>query len=145
MNNDKNNLNSKEQIMSHIEFNENMATGVKEIDEQHQLLIRLINFLRDSIDSNKGEKVIRATIERMGFYASYHFKTEENLMDEYQYPDSSEEISEHKMFINKTNTWLENENCSDLEVLDFLRDWLHNHILITDKKLGAYLNSKGVS
>jgi len=36
------------------------------------------------------------------------------------------------------------ENIITVEVMNFLKDWLNNHIIGTDKKYGPFLNSKGV-
>ena len=32
-----------------------------------------------------------------------------------------------------------------VEVMNFLKDWLSNHIQTSDKKYGPFLNSKGVA
>lgn len=39
---------------------------------------------------------------------------------------------------------LNGKNTLPMEVFNFLKDWLTEHILISDKKYSKYLNSKGV-
>ena len=132
--------------MGFMEWNEKFITGVKEADEQHKKLVGLINQLYDAMREGKGKEVIDAIIDELVRYADYHFKTEETLMSKYGYPELESHKREHELFVQKVQEFVEKKKKGALtltmDVMNFLKNWLTNHILGTDKKYGPFLTSK---
>jgi len=69
-------------------------------------------------------------------------------MNKYNYELYSSHKSEHNNFVVKMlkaqNEFEKGRVNLDFELFDFLKDSLIKHILATDKKLGIFLNEKGV-
>jgi hemerythrin-like metal-binding protein len=138
--------------MALFEWDDNLLVGVLEIDDQHQRLVELINLLHDDIissDKSGSEKVTQEILEELVDYTIAHFSIEQYLMDVHKYPESPAHINEHNKFIDKINRFEKDfkEKHSNIQqdTLDFLKDWLYNHIMKVDKEFGKFLNSKGVS
>jgi hemerythrin len=134
--------------MALITWSDKYSVGVLEIDTQHQKLIQLINGLHSHMLAGDAKEVMDKVLDRMIEYTGFHFDTEQRLMLEYAYPQSPNHIHEHEMLV-ETAVDLQNKFRSGkvqitMQTSTFLKDWLQNHILKTDKLFGAYLNSKGV-
>jgi hemerythrin len=125
--------------------------GVKNslIDSQHQELIALINELNEAMASRSGYEVTAKVLEKTLDYTYYHFQEEEGLMARFAYPDIVQHQAQHEAFRTKVNVLLkqnkEHVGTVPRELLMYLRDWLLNHIVQTDKKLGQYLSEQGQS
>ncbi len=132
--------------MGFMEWNEKFITGVKEADEQHKKLVSLINQLYDAMREGKGKEVIDLIIDELVKYADYHFKTEETLMSKYGYPELESHKREHELFVQKVQEFVEKEKKGSLtltmDVMNFLKNWITNHILGSDKKYGPFLVAK---
>ena len=80
-------------------------------------------------------------------YTHYHFNTEEMLMADHQYPFSEIHKRQHDEFTVRIQEF-RNDFCQGkaqtFKILCFLFNWLIEHILVSDKELGRYLNSKGI-
>ncbi len=134
--------------MALINWTNDFSVKVKEIDEQHKVLIGFLNDLHDAMKVGKGKKVIDEIIDGLVEYTVFHFGHEENLMKKTGYSECSLHLQEHKKLIESVTKYksdLKNGNMtSSIEIMNFLKDWLTNHILKTDKKYSAHLNSKGI-
>lgn len=134
--------------MAYIAWDAKLSTGVKTIDDQHKVLVALINELHDAMSVGKGKQVIADVLKRLIDYTVSHFSTEEKFMTQYGYPQISDQKSEHSKFVDKVSEFQAGFNGGkitiSLEVMFFLKDWLVNHILSTDKKMGVFLSDKGV-
>jgi hemerythrin len=134
--------------MALIAWNEAFAVGIKKIDDQHKGLIEFINSLHDAMKAGKGNNVIGAILSDLLNYTASHFSTEEKLFQQYAYPEYLRHKQEHddltKKVIAFSNDFKEGKISVTIEVMHFLRDWLSNHILGSDKKYASYLQSKGV-
>jgi hemerythrin-like metal-binding protein len=84
-------------------------------------------------------------------YALYHFETEEDLMIQYGYNETSAEDAErhqneHRAFSSRVVAVREGLKggimISREDLLSFLNNWLVNHILNTDKKLANFIIAK---
>lgn len=125
-----------------------LSVGVKEIDEQHKKLVELINQLNDAMLAGKGREALGRILGELASYTQYHFSTEERLMTQHKYEESPQHKEQHKALIKQVGDFkAQFESGSamiSVELMNFLRDWLTNHILKTDKKFGAALNKLGV-
>lgn len=125
-------------------FNLNIAI----IDEQHKLLVDLINELSEAYTSNKDRKILEKLINKLGVYASMHFAREEHYFEHFGYPDMDAHLKEHDHFDDMI-TQFEDEFVSGKEdlsitILLFLSEWLVGHINDSDKKYVPYLKARGV-
>ncbi len=126
-----------------IEWSDKFSIGVEMVDEQHKVLVHILNRLNVAVSRNEGEKVIRGIIDSLIEYTKAHFALEEKLMAAAHYSGLEAHVIEHRQFTEKVyelaeQYWLENKPI-DHEVVDFLREWLTDHVLETDTKLGKAL------
>ena len=133
-------------------IDEKYSVNIKRIDDQHRTLIDIINEVYGAKMNDSGKKAIADIIAKLIHYTKTHFATEESLMREYSFIDLEKHASLHRSFENKVDKFLNDfDNNEELlsddlsdDMLHFLRDWLLNHIMDTDKIYATYLNGKGV-
>jgi len=134
--------------MSFITWEDTTSAHVKEIDDQHGTLISLINELHEWREAGEKEAFLGDVFEELINYTRYHFSAEERRMKQFSYIGSLEHKREHDDFTEKVLSMKEKydkgESALSSEVCSFLKDWLTNHILGTDKKYTPFFNSKGV-
>ncbi len=134
--------------MALITWGPMLSVGVKEIDEQHQRLIALVNELNDAMQSGQGKAKLGAVLGELVRYTVYHFGTEERLMEKHHYELTIAHRAEHRKLVEDVGAFkakFESGNAMiSAELMNFLRDWLSRHILGTDKKLAQALNKAGV-
>lgn len=130
-----------------VEWNDYLSVNVADIDSHHKKLIEIINRLYQSMVEGSSENMIKSVLVELIEYTRYHFSFEESLMDEFAYLQTDKHKEMHREFVSNLS-----ESCRKYQVekipvqkemLEFLKDWLINHILKTDRYLGIYLNSKG--
>ena len=132
-----------------IEWTDKFSIGISGIDEQHAVLVHIINRLIIAVSKHEGDKVIRNTIDSLIEYTKAHFALEERLMDEANYSESYSHAMEHRQFTEKffqlaEKHLLENEPI-DQEMIAFLQVWFTEHVLGTDMKLGKAMNQSNFS
>ncbi len=134
--------------MAMITWDISLRVGVDIVDNQHKKLVDLINRLYDAMIAGKGRQALGGILSELIDYTVTHFNTEENLFRQYGYPGAPDHIKEHH---HLTKTAKELQTASDsgkttitLDVMNFLKDWLVNHIMKSDKSFGPFLNAHGV-
>ena len=122
--------------------------GHQEIDEQHQRWFELLNSLKESVlssDNKKLTEVKKATLREMLDYTRYHFKNEEKMMHENNYPRAHLHWRMHKDFENIVYENYRKVEEGGLvlttELISLIKDWLLNHIQNEDKNFGLHLDS----
>lgn len=131
-----------------FEWTEEYSVNVRKLDEQHKKLVEMVNDLDDAIKAGNDDAVLRDVLGRLLDYTAYHFVTEEKLLEQHEYPDLLRHKNDHNTLswrvLDLRGRYQSGDGVDAGEVLDFLTGWLKNHILYSDKKYGAFLNSKGV-
>jgi len=134
--------------MAYITWSKDFSVNVREIDVQHKLLVEKINQLHQSLLDNKGREAQKIIIQEMTDYANVHFETEEKYMRSLNYPAYQLHKAEHEKFAEKAYELQMRINRTGyvltLEILSFLKNWLQEHILGTDKQYSAFFNENGV-
>ncbi|MCX6136112.1 MAG: bacteriohemerythrin [Ignavibacteriales bacterium] len=124
------------------------SVGIASIDAQHTKLISLINALHDAMARGEGKDVVGKVLNELVIYTKTHFAYEENLMKKHGYPA----FVQHKQLHDKLAAQVldletkvrEGRSSVTMEVMTFLRSWLQDHILGTDKSYTSFLVGKGV-
>lgn len=129
----------------HIPWKERYSIHYKEIDEQHQGLLVILNELVDLIDQKSEADQVRDIFRRLCQYALVHFKTEETYFRACGYEGIAKHEAEHAWFIDKL---LELDRAYDLsdpalleETLVFLKDWYVGHITKSDQEYASCLKA----
>ncbi|MDP3638214.1 MAG: bacteriohemerythrin [Azonexus sp.] len=135
-----------------IVWSNELETGVRTIDLQHEELIGMINELSDAHLARDQPALLNPIFQRLDSYLHFHFGTEEALMAGLPKSSplnaqlSSEHLRQHQTFIEQmTAIRARAEAASEDapgELVDFLSNWLYEHILKTDRHLGALLNEQ---
>ncbi|MCB1190526.1 MAG: bacteriohemerythrin [Leptospiraceae bacterium] len=118
------------------------------IDNQHKELIERVSGLLTKIKDGKGIEETHQMLLFLEEYTVKHFSTEEKIMLKYDYPYYEEHKKQHEIFINELS-YIKTKNLGKenmklhllLRIESQLVNWIINHICVTDKKLGNFLNS----
>lgn len=135
--------------MENIVWDENYAVGITEIDEQHKKLVNLISVLNEAIYAGQGCEQLEKVFTELVEYTKIHFANEEELLTSNSYPDIEKHKEKHeeltKEVANFQSQFSDGMVFITMQVMEFLKDWLINHILDIDKKYAPFLKDKGVS
>lgn len=134
-----------------FEWSNAMSVGIAEIDEQHKMLVDILNRLFLAVVQRESQAITIEILDTLVDYTKTHFGLEERLLQEAKY-DSTEFAShqrEHHAFIEKISDaaskhLVEGKSVS-FEIINFLKHWLQEHILVTDKKYAIALQDAGYS
>lgn len=130
-------------------WDENYSVKIKSIDEQHKMLFTWVNNLYDAISNGDSDQELERCLNYLCQYAQYHFMHEEKLMREHGYPDYVNHKVLHDVFRRKVEDFRVQVRSGHEKIttalMDFLKDWLCNHVLIIDKNYSSHLTGKGVS
>lgn len=131
-----------------IHWDEKLSVGIRQFDDHHKELIRIINEIFESTQRKEEYHFLKNLIFELVSYTKYHFSAEERIMMKNNYQHLNDHMIEHKKLTNQVVKFLEDyslhkKNLAD-DVLEFLKKWLIDHILSTDKKMGEYLVRRGL-
>jgi hemerythrin-like metal-binding protein len=117
-----------------------LLTGESVIDDQHRSLFDLLDQLRVAAAEQRTMLAAYA-ITRLKHYVREHFDTEEAVMRKCHYPKLAEHLAEHEKFRTKLAEFQNKAVVLDIsaEMVDFLIDWLVNHVTKSDMRFVPYL------
>ncbi len=134
--------------MTILEWSDGLSIGVRELDEQHKRLIEYINLLHDAVQQGEKRQGVEKLLEDLVRYTEFHFSTEEKYMYQYLYVSrlAHKEGHEHLLFQVRQLQQDLHKAAGPVQWndLDFLKEWLLDHILHADKLMGEHLNSRQV-
>jgi hemerythrin len=118
-------------------WEEKYSTGIQSIDSQHKEIFNYLNSLLDAMKLGQADKVLFQIVLELEKYAIVHFQKEEFFFERFNYSAASEHIQEHRLFMQKVASLKSDLKSGkmviSIELLNFLKDWIDNHILISDK------------
>lgn len=127
-------------------FDADYETGLLWQDLQHKELIDRFNMLSDQNLKTTDPALFTSTIGFLVMYAHHHLSLEEGYMDKYEYPGADAHKKAHREFIKMLKDFRKNHNSFSQNAVDKLltgiKEWILNHILKNDKKLGLYIGEK---
>ena len=131
-----------------VEWTEALSVNITTIDDQHKVLVDLINELHQAMRQRRSERVMLDVVDRLKNYAVKHFQQEEQFFARHGYAEAKAHAEIHRKFEAKVMEFeaaLKGGTAKvTMDVMRFLKDWLVGHIQGTDKKYAPFLISKGV-
>lgn len=131
-----------------FEWNKEFELGLSEIDEEHHRIVDNFEKLYTYMKEGKGHEYYLELVDFLNDYVDNHFLHEE----EYQQRIAYDKIKEHKLihedFKEKVREIIAASKTHEINNMDliklnlFIKDWLINHILIEDRKLADFVESK---
>jgi hemerythrin len=134
--------------MALLDWNDKYSVKVSSIDAQHKKLFDMVNELHDAMKSGTGSTHVPAILNLLVAYTREHFANEERLMVQAKYANFALHKAEHDALTSevvKMARDLEYGRITlSVQLLEFLKNWLQNHILSSDRKYSGTLHAAGV-
>jgi len=136
--------------MANVEWNDGMSVGVESIDEDHKILLLLINEINEAINNGSTHLVIIGIFEKLERYVKQHFSKEESLLEQCNYEDLEGHKQQHLDFIDKIielrNRLLHSDTVEVAQDIHlFLLNWLMTHIIIDDMSYAQTVHDHGLA
>jgi hemerythrin len=132
-----------------INWTDELSVGVKDIDNQHKKLVDLINLLNDEMRTGNSKNVLEKIFNDLIEYTVKHFSFEENLMQRISYVNFISHKKGHDELAQKVKKFVEDFKTGkimlSIEVRDFLKDWILNHIQKVDKLYCRAFKENGIN
>ncbi|MEI3381601.1 MAG: hemerythrin family protein [Dorea sp.] len=130
-----------------ITFDDNLITGNKTIDAQHQELIDRIQQFVTACESGDTKVKAIKMLDYLDEYTNFHFQEEEELQKSVNYPELANHHAKHEEFkksIQELYDFLnENESHNEQFIQQVKRnvvDWLFQHIKTFDRSVAEYIH-----
>lgn len=124
------------------------SVGVEEIDNQHKRMFAIINELLAAINTNTTSDHLGHIIDGLINYKKFHFATEEKYFKEFNYEETEQHIAIHHEFNDKLETlkaeYPKYNQEFAFKLVDFLEDWLINHLMVVDQKYRKCFHDHGL-
>ena len=118
------------------------SVGHEEMDKEHKQLFGLLDALEDYSQKNDS-KFLERIILTLEDYIKNHFRHEEELLERAKYPQLEEHKRQHQAFKVKLRDFRMAFERGDgqlpVVMSEYLKIWLANHILMSDKAYLPYL------
>ena len=79
-------------------WTDKLLTGIKEIDEQHQILFDVVARLEHAVSQEDRWSAVHFALVELNNFVKIHFAVEEALLRLHDYPDLNAHIASHRAF-----------------------------------------------
>jgi hemerythrin-like metal-binding protein len=124
-------------------WREAYSVRIPQIDAQHQQLVGLINELHASMLQGNGNEALGRILSELVRYAESHFSYEETLLQQRGYASLPAHRAEHRLLTKQIQDlqaqFRSGKLLMTMQVMQFLKEWLANHILTRDMQYAREL------
>lgn len=129
-------------------WNDSYSVKVQRLDDEHKKLFAIINDLHEGMKAGRGKDVLQGVLDQLLRYTEQHFRDEEILLRQANYPELNAHVVLHQQFVNRIKAFSKEFQAGaaaiSVDVLEFLRSWLAQHIMGTDHEYTATLSAAGI-
>ncbi len=129
-----------------LTWTDDLAIGIDEIDGHHKYLVSVVNALDEASRRGEGKAVLGSILAQLADYIGFHFTREEHHMRVIGYPALEEHHEQHDALMQQLSVLVHDYETGKTTVtqdtLVFLKDWLMNHLLGHDRRIGAFLKAR---
>lgn len=132
--------------MSLFQWDNKFLVGHSDIDAQHKRLFQLADELHTAMAAGNAKAKLSETLNSLIAYTKIHFANEERLMIAHKYPD----YQAHKLLHDKLTAqvvefqkdFAAGRSVLTIDLMQFLKNWLSQHIGKIDQKVAEFLKQK---
>ena len=129
-------------------WDQSFSTSIPLFDEHHKNLFAMVNELNEAMQHKRSKAAIGSVLQRLISYTGTHFAAEEEVFRKTNYPEEAAHVKLHRELVAQALALQAKFNSGETlltqEVIEFLQDWLVQHIKGTDSRYGAHLRSHGI-
>ena len=118
------------------------------MDDQHGILMDTMNELRLAVVRGLGREQVSEVLDRLIEFTRMHFWSEEQLLEQYNFPGIADHRSEHQrllaQILQSAHRVQHGDKMQMRPLLCFLREAYAEHIEGMDREYGPWLNERGV-
>lgn len=118
------------------------------MDDQHAILMDAMSELRLAVVRGSGREQVSESLDRLIEFTRMHFKCEEQLMQQSDFPGLAEHHAQHQSIfarmLHSAHRMQYSEGVPLRALLCSLRDGYINHIECLDRQYGSWLNERGM-
>jgi len=128
-----------------LNWDNDLSTGIENIDNQHKELFNRINQLLLAMKDGTAKDDVIKTLDFLEEYVIKHFTEEEMIQKKNDYPKYNIQHEQHQQFkgeLKKLRETFDSKGTSSLLVLNVQKEmstWWRSHITSLDKDLGKFL------
>jgi hemerythrin len=129
-----------------VEWHDRFLIGNPRIDFEHRIFFDLISHYGEARRAGAPTERLIRILDEVALYARFHFKSEENLMQDIGYPWLADHKEQHHQLTNELSN-----NLAGLKiglyatdrVEEFLMDWFIAHVTNDDARISRFIASPG--
>lgn len=130
--------------MAFFDWKDSLTVGNQMIDRDHKLLIQYVNEMHQAMMTGKGKEAVGAVLGKLVTYTHDHFGREESFWKANGYAEFDAHQKRHADLLKQVDKFKadfdKGSGALSIDVMNFLRDWLRNHIMKSDQEAFRALN-----
>jgi hemerythrin-like metal-binding protein len=134
--------------MALMTWNNSYSVKVQKIDAQHHVLFDILNDLHAAMMKGEAQRVTGLLLHKLADYTHVHFTAEEALMVAAKYSGLADHKIKHQELIKQVEDYVLKYDKGDItlnvKLLEFLNNWLVNHIQKVDMAYSACMIKSGI-
>ena len=129
--------------MKRLEWSERYRVNIPQFDAQHRRILALIDAFRNCVYS-EGGRLVEPSLRALAWYAEQHLLREELVLRIRRYPYYRQHKAEHDAYRDKLASLTSQLGRRDLDIriANFLTEWWHSHILISDRDYAHFFQGE---
>jgi hemerythrin len=130
------------------DWQQDLGTGVEEVDVEHQLQIQLVQSLHEAVAASRPAPLLAELLTRLEDTSNVHFMSEELLMRLHSWERYDLHTEEHRRLLEELQALrkiFEREDRAELSAaVERLKGWLSSHIRGMDRAFATYVSRGGL-
>ncbi|HIQ22602.1 MAG TPA: bacteriohemerythrin [Planctomycetes bacterium] len=121
-----------------IEWRNHYSVGNAELDQHHKVILSIINEILVMLEKGADSSALESILAHLADYANWHFRREEELMEQRQCPGLDTHKRAHAHFVKDLEAFrfqnLTPKGLKPNDLLRYLKRWWLDHICKVDRK-----------
>jgi len=124
--------------MAFFDWKDSLTVGNPMIDRDHKMLIQYVNEMHQAMMAGNGKDIVGSILDKLVAYTKEHFGREEIFWKSNRLATFDQHLKRHTDILRQVADfeakYKAGASAISIDLMNFLRDWLTNHIVKTDQE-----------